>query len=80
MPPELWCRWRKKFSSLENDKGMWPAYTYREQLNLSVATTEKWQARRLSDRAAGASAKAAVHLPYQNNPTGLFILAGIRLP
>lgn len=58
---------------------MSPAYTYREQLNLSVATTAKWQARHPSDRATGASAKAAVHIPYQNTPSGLFILAGIRL-
>ncbi len=58
---------------------MSPAYTYREQLNLSVATTAKWQAKHLPDRATGASAKAAIHLPYQNTPTGLFIHTGIRL-
>ncbi len=80
MPRGLRCKPRRLATGFISDKNATAAYTRRTGLISSVATAAQWQTRHHQDRVTGASARAAVHLPAQNNLQGLFILAGNCLP
>lgn len=79
MPRGLRCKPGGSVAGFFGDRSEAHTYPLGQSSDLSAATAEKWQTRHHQDRATGASAQAAVHLPPRAVPPGLFILAGSRL-